>query len=235
MRRPMPSPVEDHPRPTLLSDFILGSQDGLVNVLGILLGLVAANTDARVILIATLAAMAAESISMGAVAYTSTLSRRNLYLSEVQRELLEMRVVPEMEREEVRVILRKWGYEGAEVEEMLARIEAKPKAMLDIMMAFELNLAEVAPEQPRNSAMVVLSATIVGSVIPILPFFLYTGDLRLAALISIVLSALVLFAVGWYEARITKGSTYQNALRMIVIGLGAGFAGFLVGYLAHIL
>ena len=117
---------ELHPHPTLLSDFILGSQDGLVNVLGILLGLVAAGASTQILLIAAFAALAAESISMGAVAYTSTLARRNLYLSEIERETREMREVPELEREEVRVILRKWGYEGDEVEEMLRRIEAKP-------------------------------------------------------------------------------------------------------------
>jgi vacuolar iron transporter family protein len=224
--------VEEHPRPTLLSDFILGSQDGLVNVLGILLGLVTATHDARIILIATLAAMAAESISMGAVAYTSTLSRRNLYLSEVQREQDEMRIVPEMEREEVRVILRNWGYQGEEVEEMLRRIEAKPKAMLDLMMAFELNLSEVKPEQPRNSAAVVLAATIVGSIIPILPFFFLTHNLETAAVIAVLLSAVVLIGVGIYEARTTRGSPWKSGLRMLIIGLGAGFAGYLVGALA---
>ncbi|HYA57982.1 MAG TPA: VIT1/CCC1 transporter family protein [Thermoplasmata archaeon] len=227
----MPPEVEDHPRPTLLSDFILGSQDGLVNVLGILLGLVVATRDPRIILIATLAALAAESISMGAVAYTSTLARRNLYLSEVQREMAEMRVVPHLEQEEVRVILRRWGYEGAEVEEMLARIEAKPKAMLDIMMAFELNLSEVKPEQPRNSALVVFGATVAGSIIPILPFFFLSHDLVMAAIIAIILSALVLCAVGYYEATATKGSTWRSALRMVIIGIGSGFAGFLIGVL----
>src|SRR2546428_8176646 len=61
-----------HPKPTVLSDFILGSQDGIVNVLGIILGLSAATRDVRIILVATLAALGAESIAMGAVAYTST-------------------------------------------------------------------------------------------------------------------------------------------------------------------
>ncbi len=37
------------------SDFILGSQDGLVNVLGIILGMSAATRDVRLILVATLA------------------------------------------------------------------------------------------------------------------------------------------------------------------------------------
>ena len=65
---------EPHPSHSFLSDFILGSQDGLVNVLGILLGITAASSDIKIIFVATLAALGAESISMGAVAYTSTCS-----------------------------------------------------------------------------------------------------------------------------------------------------------------
>jgi len=219
---------EGHPRPTLLSDFILGGQDGLVNVLGILLGLVAAGSSLRLIDVAALAALAAESISMGAVAYTSTLARRNLYLSEVEREQREMRDTPELEREEVRVILRSWGYEGEEVEEMLRRIEAKPRAWLDIMMAFELNLSEVPARQPRDSAATVLGATVVGSLVPLIPFFLGLSR-ELATIVSIVASGAMLLGVGFYEARTTAGVWWASGGRMLLIGLAAGFAGFLVG------
>jgi vacuolar iron transporter family protein len=219
---------EAHPKPTALSDFILGSQDGLVNVLGILLGLAAAGSSTRLVIVGGLAALAAESISMGAVAYTSTLSRRKLYLSELERESREMREVPELEREEVRVILRHWGYEGEEVEEMLRRIEAKPKAWLDLMMAFELNLAEVTPQQPRMSALTVLGATILGSIVPLVPFVV--GLSREAATITaVVASAAMLFGIGAYEARTTVGTLWESAGRMVLIGLGAGLAGFLVG------
>src|SRR5436309_2020173 len=78
-----------HPKPTVLSDFILGSQDGIVNVLGIILGLSAASRDVRIILVATLAALGAESIAMGAVAYTSTRARRRLCLSQALQEWRE--------------------------------------------------------------------------------------------------------------------------------------------------
>jgi vacuolar iron transporter family protein len=225
---------EAHPRPTLLSDFILGSQDGIVNVLGILLGLTAAGTGVRIILIASLAALGAESISMGAVAYTSTLSRRNLYNAEVQREMREMREVPEMEREEVRVVLRNWGYQGAEVEKMLQLIEEKPKAWLDIMMAFELNLSSVATDQPRNSGLVVLGATTIGSLIPLVPFILGITPVAYAAITSVVVSGAALFGVGWYEARVTDGTVWVNGPRMLLIGLAAGFAGFLIGHLVGV-
>jgi len=64
-----------------LHDIILGGQDGLVNVLGIVLAVAAATASTRIVLISGLAATFAESISMGAVAYTSTKAAREYYLS----------------------------------------------------------------------------------------------------------------------------------------------------------
>ncbi len=221
--------IEAHPRPTLLSDFILGSQDGVVNVLGIVLGLAVAGAAIKFVIIAGLAALAAESVSMGAVAYTSTRSRRLMYESEVQRELVEMREVPELEREEVRTILRGWGYSPTEVEEMLQRIEAKPKAWLDLMMAFELHLAPVGESAPLNSALIVGSATLLGSVVPLLPFFFLRGNVAAPSLTAIFLSGIMLFLIGYYEARLTIGSLLKSGARMLLIGLGSGFAGFLIG------
>jgi len=231
-------PGEQHPHPTLLSDFILGSQDGLVNVLGILLGLVAASLEpgsavtSKIVIIAGLSALAAESLSMGAVAYTSTYSQLRLYKSERERELREMREVPELEREEVRTILRDWGYEGDEVEEMLRRIEAKPKAWLDLMMAFELNLSYVPPEAPRRSALLVGSATVLGHFVPLLPFFFTQLSLVTAAALATIFSGVMLFGIGVYEARVTSSSLWRAGLRIAVIGLASGFAGFVIGHFA---
>ena len=235
----IPSRGEQHPHPTLLSDFILGSQDGLVNVLGILLGLVAASLTTPVpktiIIIAGLSALAAESLSMGAVAYTSTYSRLRLYGAERERELREMREVPELEREEVRVILRGWGYAGEELEEMLRRIEAKPKAWLDLMMAFELNLSYIPPEAPRRSAVVVGLATVLGHFVPLIPFLIPSISLVNAAVIATVLTGIMLFGIGFYEARVTSGSIWRSGVRMVVIGLASGFAGFVIGHFAAML
>jgi VIT1/CCC1 family predicted Fe2+/Mn2+ transporter len=224
---------EVHPRPTLLSDFILGSQDGLVNVLGILLGLVIATHDTRVIFVAALAALAAESISMGAVAYTSTRARYNLYRAERERELEEMRDLPDAEREEIRVIFRKWGFEGAELEELVRKIESKPAAMLEMMMAFELHLAPIPADQPRRSATIVFLATVFGSLIPLLPFVFLSSDLVTASYVSIAVSGAMLFAIGWYEAKTNLGITWEGGLRMLLIGLGAGFGGFAAGFLSN--
>ncbi|HLO34828.1 MAG TPA: VIT1/CCC1 transporter family protein, partial [Candidatus Deferrimicrobium sp.] len=55
---------------------ILGGQDGLVNVLGLVLGMAVATGSARVVVTAGLAAMLAESIAMAGVAFTSTGAER---------------------------------------------------------------------------------------------------------------------------------------------------------------
>ena len=59
-----------------ISDIILGMQDGIVTVLGLTLGLVFANSPVNIILVAGLSTAFAESISMGAVAFTSTVAKR---------------------------------------------------------------------------------------------------------------------------------------------------------------
>src|ERR1700682_4675364 len=77
---------EKHSTNNSLRDVILGGQDGLVNMLGIALGVVAAGGSTHVLIITGLAAAITESISMGAVAYTSFGSDRDFYLAEMARE-----------------------------------------------------------------------------------------------------------------------------------------------------
>jgi len=73
-------------------------------MLGIALGVVAAGGSTHVLIITGLAAAITESISMGAVAYTSFGSDRDFYLAERSREQNEIETQPDDEREEVREI-----------------------------------------------------------------------------------------------------------------------------------
>ena len=222
--------AEKHSPTSFLSNFILGSQDGMVNVLGILLGLTAATSDVKLIFVAALAALGAESISMGAVAYTSTLAKRKQYLKEVERETQEMRDVPETEKQEVRDVFEEWGYGGAELEQLTQMIASKPKAWLEFMMSHELKLQEVEASEPRMNFLVVLTSTVVGSIIPLLPYFIVGSDVRMGAASSVAISGVCLFFIGLYEARTTVGSLWKSGLQMAVIGLAAGLAGFLIGH-----
>ena len=48
--------ADPHRGASALADIILGGQDGLVNVLGVILGVAAATSDPRIVLVAGLAA-----------------------------------------------------------------------------------------------------------------------------------------------------------------------------------
>ncbi len=222
---------ERHARAGGLSDFILGVQDGLVNVLGVILGVAVASQNLRIILAGGLAATFAESISMGAVAYTSTMARRDHYRAEQANELREMKDLPEVERAEVREIFAEWGFEGKELDEVVDHIVSKPKAWLEIMMAHELKLAPVEDKQPLRSALVVGLSAIAGSVVPLAPFLVPGVPILTSIYWSMGISAAVLFTVGFYKARVTMGHPGKSGLEMAVIGIASALAGFLIGYL----
>src|SRR5256885_4512827 len=116
---------EKHSTNNSLRDVILGGQDGLVNMLGIALGVVAAGGSTHVLIVTGLAASITESISMGAVAYTSFGSDRDFYFAERAREQNEIEAQPDDEREEVREIYAGKGFKGQLLEDVVSTITSK--------------------------------------------------------------------------------------------------------------
>src|SRR3989338_8298124 len=99
-----------------IRDFILGFQDGLVNTLGLVLGVASAVQSTRIVLISGLVTTFAESVSMAAVAYTSTKAAHDFYESQLQREKKEIKEMPHMEVQEIRDIYYQKGFRGKQLE-----------------------------------------------------------------------------------------------------------------------
>ena len=116
----------------ILKDAILGGQDGLVNVLGIVLGVATATNDFHIILVSGLAATFAESISMGAVIYTSTKAAKEYYYAELEREKKEIENIPDLEIEEVREIYYNKGFRGKQLDNIVKKITSDKELWLDI-------------------------------------------------------------------------------------------------------
>jgi VIT1/CCC1 family predicted Fe2+/Mn2+ transporter len=215
-----------------LSDIILGGQDGLVNVLGVILGVAAATSDPHLVLVAGLAATFAESVSMGAVAYTSTLADADFYESEREREYRHISEVPELERQEIYRIYQEKGFKGVLLERIVDTITANRDVWVAVMMAEEHQLAPVDRRKALRAALVVGFSAIIGSLIPLAPFIFL--PVVPSMWISVLVTALVLFAVGAYKARITIGRPYRSGLEMAVIGTLSALVGFAVGILFKI-
>ena len=218
---------DPHRRESRLSDVILGGQDGLVNVLGVILGVAAATQDARIVIAAGLAATFAESISMGAVAYTSRLAEDDLYLSEREREHRHIHLAPDVEIEEIRDIYRGKGFEGETLEKIVEVITSNPDVWVNVMMSEEFQMTPPEKSKAIRSAFIVGFSALAGSLIPLSPFFFW--NVRLSIWFSIVIAALTLFVVGAYKARVTIGKPFRSGLQMAVIGKISALAGYVVG------
>lgn len=212
----------------LFREFILGGQDGLVNVLGVILGVAVATSDAKLVLIAGLAATFAESFSMAAVAYTSAKAEEDYYYSQQKKELWEIDHAPDVERKEIYDIYYKKGFRGKLLNDIVGRISSNKKMWLGIMMKEELGLSDEFIH-PVKSAFVVGLAALVGSFIPLTAFFFL--PVGVAVVWSIIVSAISLFITGVIEARFNLVKWWKKGLEMMIIGMAAAGIGFLIGKL----
>jgi VIT1/CCC1 family predicted Fe2+/Mn2+ transporter len=226
------SHTDPHKRASGLSDFILGAQDGLVNVLGVVLGIAAATNDVRVVLVAGLATTFAESISMGAVAFTTTLADADLYQSEREREYRHVLETPHLEIKEIRDIYESKGFKGELLDRIVATITSNQDVWVAVMMAEEHQLAPVDRKTALRAAWVVGLSAVIGSLVPIAPFLFLS--IFTSMWMSVLVTALVLFAIGAYKARVTVGRPMRSGLEMMMIGTLSAMAGYLVGILLKV-
>ena len=222
---------EKHATNNRLRDVILGGQDGLVNMLGIALGVIAGGGSTHVLVVTGIAAAITESISMGAVAYTSFGSDRDFYLAEKAREAKSIETNPDDEREEIREIYAAKGFAGKLLEDVVSTITSNRETWVGTMMDEELHLQPVEQRSLLQSALIVTIATLIGHLIPIVPFMV--AGRPAAIVLAIVLSAITLFAVGVYSAKTLVGDWRKSGIQMVLIGLGAAALGFLIGRLFH--
>jgi len=220
---------EAHRQNNWLRDVILGGQDGLVNILGIILGVIAGGGSDVVLLAAGFAAAITESISMAAVGYTSSVSERDYYEAEKAREMAEIGTMPEAERQEIRDIYAAKGFSGQLLDSVVDTITANRDTWLVTMMDEELHLQPVQSREILRTAVVIGIATLIGHLIPLAPFLVLPRTP--AVVVAIVLSAAALFAVGAYTAVTLVGDWRRSGLKFLAIGLGAAAIGFLVGRL----
>ena len=82
---------------------------------------------------------------------------------------------------------------------------------------------------PYTSAVIVGTSALFGSLIPILPFFVFS--VATALWTSICTSAIILFFVGWSKARITGQHPFRSGFEMALIGMLAALSGYAIGLL----
>lgn len=216
-----------HISKTNLSQIILGGQDGLVNVLGVILGVAAASGETRIVLAGGLAATFAESVSMAAVAYTSEMAQRDHYFAELHRQKKLVANSPEKQKQEIYDIYQRKGFSGKVLSEITGTITANESAWIATIMREKLGLAPINTKVVVSDAAIVGISAVVGSFIPLVPFFFM--PVKSGVVVSLLASTLALFAFGIYKAKATIGHPLRSGLEMALIGMSAAIVGYGIG------
>lgn len=216
-----------HRKSFRISDIILGGQDGLVTILGLLLGLAAATKSSRIIVAGGLATIFAETLSMAAVAYTSRMADRDHYAAERAQEIKDIKVMTEMERQDIVDIYSAKGFKGKLLDDIVEHITSDNKLWVDTMMREEINLLPIVKNDVYIYSFTVGLSTLGGALLPMIPFFFL--DVHVAIISSLILSVFILAGIGVYKAKMTLGKPLKSAIQMVIIGMGAAIAGYLIG------
>jgi len=217
-----------------LRNIILGGQDGLVNVLGIILAMANATNNIKLVIISGLAATFAESLSMAGVGYTSARAAYDYYKSKLKEEKEEVRKVPHEAKAEIKEIYENKGFKGKLLNQVIKKIISRKKVWVETMMSEELGLNPEDYENPFKDAAVIGLAAVIGSLIPLLPFF-FMADVVYAMVAGFILSIIVLFATGVIKAKLTIGDWFKSGIEITLVGIGAAVLGYVVGLLLRMI
>ena len=112
---------------------------------------------------------------------------------------------------------------------MAKALTADPAVALDTLAREELGLNPDDLGSPWGAALFSFFSFAIGAGVPLVPFLVAIGDTAL--LISIVLSAAALLAVGATLSLFTGRNALYSGLRMLAIGATAGAVTYLAGTL----
>lgn len=193
---------------------ILGANDGIVSIAALVVGVAAATSDIRTILIAGVAGIVAGSISMAAGEYVSVSSQRDSEKALIARECQELIDQPDEELLELAEIYQAKGLSAS-----TARLVAKELTAHDAISAHleaELGIDERQLTNPWHAAFSSALAFLAGATLPMLAITLPPDGWRIP--LAFGASLLALAITGWVGARLGNSPPLKPVFRVLAGG-----------------
>jgi vacuolar iron transporter family protein len=211
-----------------LRSVVYGFNDGLTANFGLVAGVLGADVAPHVVIISGVAGAIADALSMGSSGYLAAKSEAEVQAHQIDLERHEMRLMPDLEEEELALIYEAKGLPADRARETARAMMQDPSQALDAMVREELNIhpAELAP---LKDGVITGLATAVGAFIPIVPFLML--EHWPAVWMSLAVSMLAHFAIGAARSIFTGRSVWASGRDMFVVGFGVAAIGYVIGEL----
>ncbi|MFE2955657.1 VIT1/CCC1 transporter family protein [Nocardia tengchongensis] len=209
---------------------VLGANDGIVSVSGIVVGVAAATTETGPVVTAGIAGLAAGAVAMALGEYVSVSSQRDseqALLAKERRELLES---PEEELAELAAIYRKKGLSPATAQTVAEELTAHDAFAAHVDAELGIDPDELT--NPRHAALASAVAFTMGALLPLLAVMLTPASLRIPVTFGAVLLALAL--TGNLSAYLSGAGHARTVARIVIGGALAMAVTYGIGHLAGI-
>jgi VIT1/CCC1 family predicted Fe2+/Mn2+ transporter len=206
---------------------VLGANDGIVSVAGIVVGVAGATTARGPIFTAGLAGLVGGAVSMSLGEYISVSSQRDSERGTIAQERRELDEDPEAERAELAALYEQRGLSPATARAVAEELSATDPLRAHLDAELHIDPEEIA--DPAQAAGASALAFVLGALLPLLAILLPPAGVRVVVCFVAVLVALAL--TGALSARLGGSDVRRAVLRVVVGGaLGLGFT-YLVGRL----
>lgn len=210
-----------------LRDWIYGGIDGTITTFAVVSGVAGAGLAPVVVLILGFANLLADGFSMAASNFLGTRAEQDDYrhLEEIERR--HIKVAFEGEKEEIRQIYQRKGFEGEELEKAVELITSDEDRWVRTMLTEEYGLANEI-RSPLRAAGSTFTAFVICGFFPLVPYLFSIGfSFRTSA----VVTGVVFFLIGSAKSFWTSSSWFRSGFETLLIGTMAASLAYLAGVL----
>lgn len=206
---------------------VLGANDGIVSVAGIVVGVAGATSDGVAIFTAGLAGIVAGALSMAAGEYVSVSSQKDTEKALLQKERYELQNDPDAELDELIGLYETKGLSHDTA--VLVAQELSAKDAFAAHVDIELGIDPEDLTNPWHAAFASTIAFTVGAAIPLISVVLAPAAIRVPVTFVAVIAALIV--TGTLSAQVGGAGKRRAVLRVLIGGILAMVVTYGIGRL----
>ena len=217
-------------RLNILRAGVLGANDGIISIAGVVIGVASATSNIWFILISALSAIFAGAFSMADGEYVSVSTQKDTEEAAVAKEQALLARSPESARESLYQTFLSQGDCETEAEVKVNQAFSKNPIKVLVEEKYGVDMEEIT--NPWHAAVSSFLSFSVGSLPPTLAILLFPDPYRIP--ITAVVVALTLILTGYVSAKLGKAPVKQAMLRNLAVGLLTMLVTYVVGQVFHV-
>ncbi|MDA5509348.1 VIT family protein [Streptococcus thermophilus] len=217
-------------RLNILRAGVLGANDGIISIAGVVIGVASATSNIWFILISALSAIFAGAFSMAGGEYVSVSTQKDTEEAAVAKEQALLDRSPESARESLYQTFLSQGDCETEAEVKVNQAFSKNPIKVLVEEKYGLDMEEIT--NPWHAAVSSFLSFSLGSLPPTLAILLFPDPYRIP--ITAVVVALTLILTGYVSAKLGKAPVKQAMLRNLAVGLLTMLVTYVVGQVFHV-